>query len=358
MNVGVLVQFKEKNLTGIPKVAAGIMENISAIDASVDYYYLGEEPFLPRQYKEIPVVYNNGAMFDLDFMLSRYSLNIVHSYYYAYNFSNKKTKRVLTIHDLMHYTHPEWFYKSTNEYFRNELKECAKKSDKIIADSEYTKADIINCYGIDSNKIETIYDAIYPAKFFEKEGKKPSFKNVEKDNFILSVSAVHVYKNQVGLIEAYVAFRERNLDSNLKLVITGPLRKDMKLNEVCKDENIRKNIIFTGYVSDEELVWLYKNCYFFMFVSFFEGFGLPILEAMSCRKAVVCSNTTSMPEVGGDAVVYCNPYDKESIIDAMELVVNDEQQKANYEKKAYIRSKIFSYEKAAEQTVELYKSIL
>lgn len=100
---------------------------------------------------------------------------------------------------------------------------------------------------------------------------------------------------------------------------------------------------------------MYQNAAAFAYVSFYEGFGLPILEAMAAGKAVICSDTTSMPEVGGDAVEYCNPYDYESIAAAMENVIFNTQRRKYLEERAVIQAKKFSYEKAARQVFEIYK---
>ena len=136
----------------------------------------------------------------------------------------------------------------------------------------------------------------------------------------------------------------------------GSIRDNGAINEVMvKYPKAAKDIIFTGYVSEDELVWLYRNAYLFMYPSYFEGFGLPILEAMSVGNAVICSNTTSMPEVGGDAVQYCNPYDLESMVNSIEKVVFNETYRNELKKKSVEQASKFSYEKAAKELMEIYK---
>ena len=119
----------------------------------------------------------------------------------------------------------------------------------------------------------------------------------------------------------------------------------------------RKDIILTGYVSDEELSALYQSALCFAYISYYEGFGLPILEAMACGKAVLSSDKSSMPEVGGDAVCYCDPYDMESIVEGLDKLVEDEQYRKRLEGKAKVRAERFSYKKAAEEIYDLYKEL-
>ena len=136
----------------------------------------------------------------------------------------------------------------------------------------------------------------------------------------------------------------------------GSIRDNGAINEVMvKYPKAAKDIIFTGYVSEDELVWLYRNAYLFMYPSYFEGFGLPIIEAMCVGNAVICSNTTSMPEVGGDAVQYCNPYDLESMVNSIEKVVFNETYRNELKKKSVEQASKFSYEKAAKELMEIYK---
>ena len=139
-------------------------------------------------------------------------------------------------------------------------------------------------------------------------------------------------------------------------MLVGLIRDKSAVNEVMfKHPEASKDIIFTGYVSEDELVWLYSNAYMFMYPSFFEGFGLPILEAMSVGNAVICSNTTSMPEVGGDAVEYCNPYNLESMVNSIEKVVVNETYRNELKRKSVNQAAKFSYEKAAKELMEIYK---
>ena len=159
----------------------------------------------------------------------------------------------------------------------------------------------------------------------------------------------------MGLIKAFLQFRTHHPESNIKLVITGPIRQFQVVRDVIEMyPNLSESVVFTGFVSDEELVWLYRNSLAFSYVSFYEGFGLPILEALSVGKAVICSETSSMPEVGGEAAEYCNPYDIDSIEEAIAHVVLCEERRKELEKKTFLQAAKFSYENTARETLNIY----
>ena len=151
-------------------------------------------------------------------------------------------------------------------------------------------------------------------------------------------------------------YKSRHPDSDVKLVLTGPVRKYEVVREILsKNRNVAKHVVFTGFVSDEQLIWLYRKAMAFIYVSYYEGFGLPILEALSVGKAVICADAASMPEVGGDAVAYCNPYETESIEEAIAKVVADALYRKSLEKKAMEQAARFSYQKAAEDLKKFMK---
>lgn len=357
MKVGILSQFGERQLTGVPRVVEGIVRELKRIESSNEYYYLGREPFLPEKLENIDILYTNKEGFLLDLAVMSRNINIVHSFYYAYKLSDRHCKKIITIHDLMHYIHPEWFYESTNAYFRGPLKEMAQTADKIIADSLATKNDIIKCYEIDENKVSVVYPGLYPREIYDGDGIAPQITGLEEENYILSVAAIHEYKNQRGLIKAFDIFKGRHPEVDLKLVLVGGIRKEMYLNDLIQQCASKDDIILTGYLNDKELVWLYKNAFLFAYISLYEGFGLPILEALDCGRPVVCSNVTSMPEVGGDAVCYCNPYEIDSVATAFEEVVFDEEMRKELISRAKIQAKKFSYEKAAREILKIYEKI-
>lgn len=357
MKVGILCQYGEKQLTGVSRVVQGVVRELKRKDTENEYFYFGREPFLPESLENIDVLYTNKGFFLLDLAVMSKQIDIVHSFYYAYKISDKRCKQIITIHDLVHFIHPEWFYESTNAYFKGPLKEMSKRADAIIADSYSTKKDVVQCYEVDENKVSVVYPGLYPQELYKYDGVNPCIEGIQQDKYILSVAAVHEYKNQTGLIKAFASFKNRYPDIDLKLVLVGNTRKEMYLHDLIEKSGCRGDIIITEYVNDEGVIWLYKNAFLFACVSLFEGFGLPVLEALACERPVICSNVKSIPEVGGDAVYYCNPYDVDSITDAFEKVILDDERRTSLMEKAKVQASKFSYVKAAREILEIYEKV-
>ncbi|MBD3843097.1 MAG: glycosyltransferase family 4 protein, partial [Campylobacterales bacterium] len=182
--------------------------------------------------------------------------------------------------------------------------------------------------------------------------------NIEKKNQILYVGSLNERKNFIGVLKAFDLLNK----NEYKLVIVGNFFGTFNLsNEAQEYINRAKNnpnIEFKQGVSNEELVKIYNQSKIFLFPSFYEGFGLPVLEAISCGTPVICSNVSSLPEVGGDAVIYCNPYDVDDIKNKIELVLNDENLQTEMIQKGLNRSKLFSWEKSAQGHIKIFKELL
>ncbi|MCM1242596.1 MAG: glycosyltransferase family 4 protein, partial [Roseburia sp.] len=296
MNIGILSQSKEKELTGINRMTVAILAELQKIDNSNTYYFLGRSDWLNIDFDIIKILMTNDGEIPLDYTIYSNQIDIVHSYYRPFRLNpNLHCGKILTIHDLRPLVHPEWGTRKDFNYFNESVRRCAERADIIMTVSEYTKRDIVEYYHIAEEKIQIIYPGLYPQTDMRKK-----IDGLENEQFFLSVAALDLNKNQGGLIKAYFAFRDLHPDHTFKLVLTGPVRNSEVVREILQQHpEYTDDIVYTGYVSEEELVWLYSKAEAFIYVSFYEGFGLPILEALSMGKAVICSNVTSMPEVGG-----------------------------------------------------------
>ena len=132
----------------------------------------------------------------------------------------------------------------------------------------------------------------------------------------------------------------------------------MKLKEFIQKLGLTDNVKLLGYVSDEELSWLYSNCTCFVYPSLYEGFGLPVLEAMGMGAAVITSNTTSLPEVAADAAHYVNPFDELDILKALEKLAQDNEYRKQLKRKANVQAKKFSWEKSASKVIDIYHQVI
>lgn len=357
MKIGVLSMYKEREITGINKVTMGLMEELLKLDQENDYVFLGKTDWLPLDMTYIPVLPDAGGSVLLNYAMLAHPLNIVHSHYRPFELSKGiPCAKILTIHDLIPLIYPKW-YGNQFEYFDVSIRRCANEVDKIIAVSECTKRDITERYGIAPEKIEVVYNGLSPEKLFADDAVGESVPELENTDFIFSVSGLGPHKNQGGLADAFMLYKRRHPDSDVKLVLTGPVRKYEVVREILsKNRDVAEHVVFTGFVSDEQLIWLYRKAIAFIYVSYYEGFGLPILEALSVGKAVICADSASMPEVGGDAAAYCNPHEVESIEAAIDKVVSDTAFRNSLEKAAEKQASKFSYKKAAEEMLRIYKS--
>ncbi|MFP4486779.1 MAG: glycosyltransferase family 4 protein [Campylobacterales bacterium] len=225
-----------------------------------------------------------------------------------------------------------------------------RRADRIITISEYSKSEIEKHYPKSKGKIEVLLLGYH--KNFQK------LKDVKKKNQILYVGSMNNRKNFIGAIKAFKLLN----DDRYKFMIIGNFSDNFVVDEQSRllIEKSRQdiNIEFRSNVNDDELIKIYNESKLFLFPSFYEGFGLPVLEAMACGTPVVCSNETSLPEVGGDAVVYCNPYSIEDIKQKIEMVINDEKLQKDMIQKGLERAKEFSWEKCADEHMRVFESLI
>ncbi|MCK5855028.1 MAG: glycosyltransferase family 4 protein, partial [Sulfurovaceae bacterium] len=174
--------------------------------------------------------------------------------------------------------------------------------------------------------------------------------------YILSVGSIEPRKNLLGLLKAYALLDEK-LKSEYQLVLVGFKGwENIEIMELIKQNE--KSIHYLGFITDEELAQVYNLTSLFVFPSFYEGFGLPPLEAMACGSPVVCSDSSSLPEVGGDAVVYCNPQDTNDIKEKIEIVLNNTTLQNEMIDKGLQQAKKFSWEKSSKEHMRVFEELM
>lgn len=365
MKLGYLLYDTEVNLCGINRLMKGYLKEIannSLIDASI----LGYDYFQFNLFKCLPAIYENldvgNRLRELKTQIEYNNYDIVHSFFYPLPKCDK-TKTVLTVHDLIALVNEEWF--NSNEkrkvLYEQYLKRACKEVDCIIAISECTKRDIVKFYDVNPDKIKVVYNGLYQILQYPNQDSWDNAKTKFsiKKPYILSICTIEPRKNLLALIKAYEKLRDERKDIDIQLLLVGRRGwKNEAIYQHADKSKYCKDIIFTDYVSDEELELLYANTLLFAYVSLYEGFGLPIIEAMAKGDAVLTSNVTSLPEVGGDAVCYCDPYDIDSIKDGLERIICDDAFRVSLQKKAIQRANLFTYEKMVTQTMEIYNSLL
>tara|TARA_Y100000590_G_scaffold164145_1_gene188096 strand:+ start:1488 stop:2588 length:1101 start_codon:yes stop_codon:yes gene_type:complete len=337
-------EFLKKNIN--TKIIAPIHNNIflkNYVKASSGNNYLKD---YPRFTRKLLKTYNQ--LFS-NLYCKLHKPDIIHKTFYEKNIDNdSKIKKILTVYDLIH----EIYYNEYNLEKDLKPKEIALKNiDKIICPSKKTKKDLINFYNISENKIEVVYMGIH--KF-----DKIRDENLTKIDspFILYVGDRKRYKNFSNLIKAYSI--SSKLQSDFKLICCGGGKlTDSERSNISKLKiDIAKIIQIDG--SDNQLHYLYKNASAFIFPSKYEGFGLPQLEAMSLGCPVISSNHQAIIEAVGNAAALFNPEEPEDIKFKMEEVLYSPILINELKKLGIERSKLFSWEKCANETLNIYKKLL
>lgn len=267
---------------------------------------------------------------------------------------------VCTIHDLAFEHLPETFKRRSWIQMRMTVRHTAKNAARIITVSEYSKRDIVETYGIPAEKIAVTHEAA-PAHFqpviSENELQRARQTYGIEGEYVLSVGSIQPRKNLTRLIAAYSRLRTKRTEGKLpKLVLVG--KQAWLYGETLKaikDFGLSDSVILTGYVPESDLPALYSGALCFIYPSYFEGFGLPPLEAMKCGAAVIVGNRTSLPEVVGNAAVMVDPFDIDALAFAIEKLIDDSDFRSRLRVQGLERSKKFSWHSTARKTLAVYK---
>lgn len=269
--------------------------------------------------------------------------------------------KAITLHDIIPLRMPETVSDRYLRIFNNELPSMLNQCEGIITVSEFSKQDIAKEFNFPEDKIYVTHLA---AEDIYKPMSKCKCKQIIKenygieDNFILYVGGFSPRKNIIGLIEAFSLIPSGNR-KNTKLVITG--RKGFSYSKYQKradDLGVASEVIFTDFIPLDDLPLFYNGAEVLVYPSFYEGFGLPPLEAMACGTPVIASNITSLPEVCYDSALLIDPYNIDDLSYAIERVLNDSLLMLTMVKKGLIRSINFSWQKTAKQTTKAYESMI
>lgn len=275
---------------------------------------------------------------------------------------DSNSKIAVTIHDLIPYAMPETVGKSYLDKFLKEMPKIISSCSGIITVSEYSKNDILKFFpNFPSEKIYvTPLAANESFKPMDKNSCKDVIKNLFKIDspFILYLGGFSSRKNVKSLI---LAFKKiiKDLPNDYKLVLGGTLQDEgFTLQKIVIDNNLENNVIFTGYLKDSLLPIFYNAADVFVYPSYYEGFGLPPLEAMCCKTPVITSNLTSIPEVTNNAALLINPSNEDELSDALIKILKDDYLRKELSEKGYLKSLEFSWKKTCKLTYDAYLSIL
>ncbi|MBC8553595.1 MAG: glycosyltransferase, partial [Candidatus Brocadiales bacterium] len=358
--------------TGVGRYTSNLRKSILEANGKNNYYFyvpgntgnatMAGRSEIQSEKPETTIQNNTLRILWEQIMLPIYSrkdrLDLFHYTDHALSLFQRTRPTIITVHDIAYVRFPNLLNKSRQIYKKNILRVSIERADIIVADSFSTKRDIIKYYGVKEEKIKVVHLGV--------ESRFRPISNVEEyrlrnnipSKIILNVGTLEPRKNVITLIRAFEKLREKGC-KDYKLVIAGErgwLYEEI-LEEIENNE-ASKSISYLGVIRDEDLPELYNCADIFVYPSHYEGFGLPPLEAMACGIPVITSNTSSLPEVVGDAGIMVDPADVNSLCEAMHSVLTNKQLWQQMSRNGLQRSRLFSWKKTAKEILGIYDEIL
>lgn len=298
----------------------------------------------------------------LAFELRRRPVDVIHVQYTAPPFCSMPI--VTTIHDLAFEHFPETFTRRGKTQLRLTVRRTARRAAHVLTVSEFSRQDIIKTYRMPPEKITVAHngcEALFtppPSSTAIDEAETIKKKFGITGDYLLAVGSLQPRKNLIRLLRAYARLRSQYKDFQPQLVLVG--RRLWLYQEILREirqQGFARDVIVTDYIDDRDLPGLYRSALALVYPSIFEGFGLPPLEAMACGTPVITSNTSSLPEVVGDAALLIDPYSEDSILQALLKIVGDEQLRSRLSAAGIQRARQFSWQTAAKKTLAVYRSV-
>jgi glycosyltransferase involved in cell wall biosynthesis len=376
--IGIDTRFALKKRRGIGNYTLNLVHQLAKIDKKNQYILYTDKPdydnLLPNNYNFkvkplFPVNYLLWEQKTLPEQLIKDGVNIVHC---TANTTpiliNKKIKLITTVHDVMFLKNvnvlpqSDILYQRLGRTYRSlVIKKTINLSSKIITVSKYSKSDILQHFpDVQEELIQITYESADSAfEILETEHVNETIRDKLNINnkYLLTLGGTDPRKNTKLVIKAFAKMKQEK-EIDLNLVIVGiPNWKETEFYKLVCSLKLEKEIKFTDFISQNELVCLYNYATLFLYPSLYEGFGIPPLEAMACGTPVITSNTTSIPEIVGDAALQINPNSQEELEAAIIKLLRDDSLRNELIKRGFTRAKQFSWRKMAEETLDIYKSV-
>jgi glycosyltransferase involved in cell wall biosynthesis len=354
-----------QHLTGNETYIRNLLNCFASLDDESEFVtYLSRESafpdvpdkFIKRRVSVDPFV-RLGV--DLPRKLRQDRPDLLHVQYTAPLFCNVPT--VVSVHDVSFLEHPEYFTFFRTRQLRTTVRRTVRRAARILTPSEFSKRSILRAYPMEEDKVVVLPNAVSSA--FRPIARELAQRRVFSmlgvpKPIVLTVADVQPRKNHLNLIRAFEELLGANPQLPHHLIIVG---KETWYSPVVKAAVARSSVAhrihFTGFVSDDELLQLYGACDMFIYPSFYEGFGLPILEAMACQRAVACSNTSAMPEVADSSALLFDPCSVSEIVRAMADLLLDSELRSRMERLGAKRAMMFSWERTAGKTLDVYYEV-
>ncbi len=354
-----------QHLTGNETYVRNLLNCFADLDREADFvtYLSRQDSFgeVPRRFLKRQVAVNPFVRlgFDLPKRLQQDRPHLLHVQYTSPIFCT--TPIVVSVHDVSFLEHPDYFTPFRAVQLRCTVFRTIKSAARVITPSEFSKRRILSAYRIDEGKVAVLPNGV--ASEFRPISRETSQHWVKSTfglpaPFILTVGDLQPRKNHIGLIRSFEKLARTHAQIPHHLVIVGKETwRASAIRTAAKRSSVADRIHFTGFVSDEGLRKLYGACDLFVYPSLYEGFGLPILEAMACGRAVACSNTSAMPEVADSAAILFDPNSEDEIVLAMRDLLLNPELRQRMERLGLQRAAMFSWERTAAKTLDLYYEV-
>ncbi len=380
MRIGIDIRNIGRKRTGDEAVFLNIVRELSCIDSENEYQLFLDRRSAEEQReismrlgisgkKNFHLVLLDSARTKFDWnawhiprYLAAHEIDIYHTQYIAPLFVPRRTALVTHIHDVSFRAEPR-FISFLDRFFLNAfIPRSLSRSDLIVVPSVFTKREVMKFYRVPEEKILVAWNAVAPEFLVERAATDGERRVRDRyrlpDSFVLSLGTLQPRKNVPRLIEAFSLLRGE--DQNLRLVIAGNRlghHVDPEIDRIVRRLNLESSIVFPGFVEQEDVRALISAARAFAFPSKYEGFGIPMLEAMSCGVPVVASDIPALRETGSDAALFANPDDPKSFADALRLAIQTGSERKRLIREGKDRAKYFSWEKSAKDILAAYEEI-
>lgn len=354
-----------QHLTGNETYIRNLLQGFAALDHEADFVtYVSRQPSqedLPDRFLKHRVSVNPFVRlgFDIPRRLRQDRPDLLHVQYTAPAFCS--TPIVVSVHDVSFLEHPEYFTPFRALQLRCTVRRTVKAAARVLTVTEFSKRSILAAYALPEEKVTVLANGVSAdfrpiAREVAQRLLRPS-RGIEAP-FILTVGDLQPRKNHLGLIRAFEQLITAHPQLPHHLVVVGKETwHSPAILAAARRSSVGSRIHFTGFVSDEELRQLYGACELFVYPSFYEGFGLPILEAMASGRAVACSNTSGMPEVADSAALLFDPHSVADMVLAMRDLLLNPELRMRMERLGTQRATMFSWDRTAARTLDVYYEV-
>jgi glycosyltransferase involved in cell wall biosynthesis len=372
MKVGLLTYGLDRPLTGIGRYTIELAKGLARLEQGPDVILLRAGRAVPLEAENFPSATLPGCRWLpglmtlgniwLPWIAGRLDLDVIHDPVGVapFLFGGGRAKTVVTLHDVFPWSHPGTSTLLEDLIYRRWLPQTISRARAVITASEQSRADILRFLPVDPARLTVLpyglaesFHPLPPPQVTKRLQEKFGFSSP----YIFYAGTSGPRKNVERLVRAFACMADAF--PQYRLILAGP--RTAKQTSAVSDwipEDLSRRVLTTGPVSDSDLAVLYNGCALFVFPSLYEGFGLPPLEAMACGAPVICSKTSSLPEVVGDAARLVDPLDIRAMADAMRELLGDPSRREEMRQKGLDRSKAFTWERNATGTMEVYRKVV